>query len=134
MLIYTTDIFNDIDPICSLDELKVIVKWYIDKYASSLREKATGYVSAQESSSWAIKAKEADDIMKWGTGTILAIEADTRWIPIMMIADRVLKNALAFKQLEWWIAGNAWRHKDKVSAMTDIESLYAYDWRDGWVK
>jgi hypothetical protein len=60
---------------------------------------------------------------------MLEAEAGHRGVTLAQIVERVLANAEAYQQAEAWIAGNAGKQRDIVSALTTREELLDYDWR-----
>ena len=125
MLIFTDDCYNGGEPETQdIDELKSIIKGHIDAFAASKRIKLAGNPSP-EYAAWGLKLAEA----KQGGGPMLEAEAGHRGVTLAQIVERVLANAEAYQQDEAWIAGNAGKQRDIVSALTTREELLAYDWR-----
>ncbi len=125
MLIFTDDCYNGGEPETQdLDELKSIIKGHIDAFAASKRIKLAGNPSP-EYAAWGLKLAEA----KAGGGPMLEAEAGHRGVTLQQIVERVLANAEAYQQGEAWIAGNAGKQRDIVSALTTREELLDYDWR-----
>ena len=125
MLIFTDDCYNGPEPETEdLDELKSIIKGHIDAFAANKRIKLAGNPSP-EYSAWGLKLAEA----KQGGGPMLEAEAVHRGVTLAQIVERVLANAEAYQQAEAWIAGNAGKQRDIVSALTTREELLDYDWR-----
>ena len=125
MLIFTDDCYNGPDPETEdLDELKTIIKGHIDAFAASKRVNLAGNPSP-EYAAWSLKLAEAQQ----GGGPMLEAEAGHRGVTLAQIVERVLANAEAYQQAEAWIAGNAGKQRDIVSALTTREELLDYDWR-----
>jgi hypothetical protein len=125
MLIFTDDVYNGPEPETDdLDELKRIIKGYIDAYAASKRIKLAGLPSP-ELAAWPLKLAEA----KAGGGAILQLEADVRGITLAALVGKVISNAQAYEQAEAVIAGMAGKQRDIVSGLATREELTAYDWR-----
>lgn len=125
MLIFTDDCYNGPDPETEdLDELKTIIKGHIDAFAASKRVNLAGNPSP-EYAAWSLKLAEAQQ----GGGPMLEAEAFHRGIDAAALVAKVLANAKAYQQAEAWIAGNAGKQRDIVSALTTREELLDYDWR-----
>ena len=125
LIFHIDDCYNGGEPETQdLDELKSIIKGHIDAFAANKRIKLAGNPSP-EYAAWGLKLAEA----KAGGGPILEAEAGHRGVTLQQIVARVLANAEAYQQAEAWIAGNAGKQRDIVSALTTREELLAYDWR-----
>lgn len=125
LIFHIDDCYNGGEPeTADLDELKSIIKGYIDAYAAGKRIKLAGLPSP-ELAAWPLKLAEA----KNGGGPLLQLEADTRGIPLAEMVQRVILNAEAYQVAEAVIAGLAGKQRDIVASLQTREELTAYDWR-----
>lgn len=124
MLIFTDDCYNGPEPETDdLNVLRKIVKGYIDAFAADKRIKLAG-VPSPEYAAWGLKLAEA----QVGGGVILDAEASARGITTDELVKKVLLNAVAYQQVEAWIAGTAGKMRDATENMTR-EQLVEFDWR-----
>lgn len=103
--------------------------------AFTARERATSGVAAAEMASWGIKVLEAKDYTLYQDDTrtpLIAMEASFRQVTVAQLAERIVNNSNNLSMLEAAIAGNSGRHVDAINALSSIENVVAYDWRDGW--
>lgn len=102
-----------------------------DAYAAYVRSTFLAPASPYEAASWSLKLAEAQ-----GHGIsptpMLDIEAQARGITTAELAAKIIGKAQALAQLEAVISGTNGRHNDTIKALTDIESVKSYDWRDGY--
>lgn len=124
MLVFTDDVYNGGDAEGDIDEVRRVIKGYIDAYAAHKRIQLAGKPSP-EYAAWGIKLAEA----KNGGGPLLQMEADVRGVPMAAIVQRVISNSEAYQFAEAQIAGLAGKHKDAVNALQTRDELLAYDWR-----
>ena len=125
LIFHIDDCYNGGEPETDdLDELRSIIKGHIDAFAANKRIKLAGNPSP-EYAAWGLKLAEA----KQGGGPMLEAEAWHRGIATTVLVEKVLTNAEAYQQAEAWIAGNAGKQRDIVSALTTREELLDYDWR-----
>ena len=123
MLIYTDDVYNGSEPEGDVEQVRSVIKGYIDRYAADKRIRIAG-VPSPEYAAWDRKLAEANN----GGGPMLQLEADTRGIPLADLVAKVVANATSFQQEEARIAGMAGKHRDALNGLTRDE-LLTYDWR-----
>ena len=124
MLIFENGVYNGGEPETDdLDELRRIVKGYIDAFAADKRIKLAG-VPSPEYAAWGLKLAEA----QVGGGVILSAEASARGITTDELVKKVLSNAVAYQYAEAIIAGTAGKMRDAADKMTR-EQLVEFDWR-----
>jgi hypothetical protein len=127
---------NGINPdIAELAEAKTLLQEMIEAHGAKLREKITFPTSPVEMASWPIKFAEATKYSVTkdpADAPILSIEASTRGVSLDSLAQRVFNNSQQLTVVEAMIAGIVGRHKDAVSQLPDIDTVFSYDWSIGW--
>lgn len=119
------------DEITDLAECIAFTVKQSDAYAAYVRSTFLAPASPYEAASWPLKLAEAQ-----GHGTLatpmLDIEAQARGIATADLVAKIIGKANALAQLEAVISGTNGYHNDTIKALTDIDAVKAYDWRDGY--
>ena len=123
MLIYTDDVYNGGEPDGDVEQVRSVIKGYIDRYAADKRIRIAG-VPSPEYAAWDRKLAESQA----GGGPMLALEADTRGVTLEALIAKITTNAKAFQEEEARIAGTAGKMKDALNGLTR-EELVEFDWR-----
>jgi len=122
-------------PVLTLAEAQAQVSANIRTHANAMREAITKGVTAAEAGAWTNKEAEAKIVQAGETlepGSMLQAEANASGKTLAEVAERVLGNAAAWRELEGQIAGISSLHRAAVAALTTVEDVQGYDWTVGW--
>jgi hypothetical protein len=121
-----------------LAEMKLSVVSQINEYAKQQFAALIFPYSTEEALTWdrkvaecrAALAAEVEEIA--AVAPLVALEAQTRGVPVGLFAQGILRKAEVMGQRGAKISAVRGMHCDRVNRLASLEELQAYDWLSGW--